>query len=132
MARRPKTPPPLADLEAEVMDRLWDLEEASVRELVDVCNAGRAKPRAYTTYLTIMARLEEKGVVTRRRHGKSDRYRPVWSREEFAAGRVSAEVDALVHRYGDVALTHFAAQVGRLDPARRRALQRLARSGEPD
>ena len=38
-----------------------------------------------------------------------------------------AEVEGLVAEYGDVALSHFAQQVASLDPARRRALQRLAR-----
>ena len=109
------------------MEQLWTLGEASVREIMDGCNAGRPKPRAYTTYLTIMSRLDEKGMVKRRRRGKSDIYRPAWDREAYTTGRVSAEVDALVGRYGDVALTHFARQVGQLDPARRRALERLAR-----
>ena len=128
MARRPATPPSLADLETEVMERLWALGEASVREIMDACNADRDKPRAYTTYLTIMSRLDEKDMVKRRRRGKGDIYRPAWEREAYMAARVTAEVDALVDQYGDVALTHFARQVGQLDPARRRALQRLARA----
>jgi hypothetical protein len=43
--------------------------------------------------------------------------------------RAQAEVDELVAQYGDVALSHFAQQMASLDPARRRALQRLARQG---
>ena len=77
MPRRPPIPPSLAELELEVMEHLWPLGEATVRELMDASNAGRPKPRAYTTYLTIMSRLDEKGVVERRRSGKTDIYRPV-------------------------------------------------------
>src|SRR3954451_11739378 len=131
MPRRPKTPPPLADLEGEVMEQLWALGEATVRDLMDACNAGRAKPRAYTTYLTIMSRLDEKGMAKRRRSGKTDIYRPTWDREAYRAQRAGVEVEALMDQYGDAALTHFARQVGQLEPARRRALQRLARS-EPE
>jgi predicted transcriptional regulator len=90
-------------------------------------NRKAAKPRAYTTYMTIMARLHKKGVLERRREGKTDFYAPRLSREEFMASRAGAEVEGLVAEYGDVALTHFAQQVAKLDPARRRALQRLAR-----
>jgi hypothetical protein len=36
-------------------------------------------------------------------------------------------VDELVDEYGDVALSHFARQMASLDPARRRALERLAK-----
>ena len=44
--------------------------------------------------------------------------------------RASAEVEDLVTQYGDVALSHFAEQMAKLDPARRRALQRLARKSQ--
>jgi len=43
--------------------------------------------------------------------------------------RAGAEVEDLVEEYGDVALSHFAQQMASLDPARRRALLRLARKG---
>jgi predicted transcriptional regulator len=110
------------------MEHLWPMGAATVREVMDASNAGRSKPRAYTTYLTIMSRLDEKGMVKRRRSGKTDIYRPAWDRETYMAERAAAEVDALVGQYGDAALTHFARQFGQLDPGRRRALQRLARS----
>jgi hypothetical protein len=41
--------------------------------------------------------------------------------------RACTEVEDLVAQHGDVALSHFAQQMASLDPARRRALQRLAR-----
>jgi len=114
------------------MEHLWPLGEATVREVMDAANAERAKPRAYTTYLTIMSRLDEKGMVQRRRSGKTDIYRPAWDRDAYFEQRAGAEVDALVDQYGDAALTHFARQFEQLDPARRRALQRLAKSEAQD
>jgi predicted transcriptional regulator len=120
-------PPPLHELEAEVMEELWVQGEGTVRAVMDVLNGRASKARAYTTYMTIMARLHKKGVLDRRREGKTDFYAPRLDREEFMAARASAEVDDLVAQYGDVALSHFARQVASLDPARRRALQRLAR-----
>jgi predicted transcriptional regulator len=127
MARSKKVPPALHDLEAEVMEAAWRLDEASVRAVMEACNRGRAEPRAYTTYLTIMVRLDRKGLLARRREGKTDFYRPRLSKDEYQAARAEAEVDALVDQYGDVALSHFARQMARLDPERRRALQRLAK-----
>jgi predicted transcriptional regulator len=123
----PAAPPELHELEAEVMDAVWDAEEASVRDVMDVLNAKTPKARAYTTYMTIMRRLDEKGLLRRRREGKTDHYRPAYTREEYARLRAEAEVDSLIDRFGDVALGHFARQIAQLDPARRRALQRLAR-----
>jgi predicted transcriptional regulator len=123
----PQTPPALHELETEVMEELWSRGEASVRIVMEALNAHAASERAYTTYMTIMARLYKKGVLERRREGKTDFYVPRLSREEFMASRARAEVEELVAQYGDVALSHFARQVASLDPARRRALQRLAR-----
>jgi predicted transcriptional regulator len=119
--------PPLHELEAEVMEELWSQGEATVRTVMDALNKRARKERAYTTYMTIMARLHAKGVLDRRREGKTDFYAPRLDRDEFMASRAQAEVEGLVAEYGDVALSHFARQVASLDPARRRALQRLAR-----
>ncbi|HWE33672.1 MAG TPA: BlaI/MecI/CopY family transcriptional regulator [Solirubrobacteraceae bacterium] len=119
--------PPLHELESEVMDALWEGGESSVREVMATLNARPGRERAYTTYMTIMARLHKKGVLTRRRVGKSDIYAPALTREEYASERAAAEVDGLVEQFGDVALSHFARQMASLDPARRRELERLAR-----
>jgi BlaI family transcriptional regulator, penicillinase repressor len=120
-------PPPLHELEAEVMDELWRSGEAPVRAVMDALNRRVKQKRAYTTYMTVMARLHKKGMLVRRREGKTDFYAPSRSREEYMAARARAEVEGLVAQYGDVALSNFAEQMARLDPARRRALQRLAR-----
>jgi predicted transcriptional regulator len=124
MTPETKIPPPLHELEAEVMDEVWKQEEASVRTVMDALN--RRKPRAYTTYMTILARLDSKGLLTRRREGRTDYYTPVHSREEYADLRAGAGVESLVEQYGEVALSHFARQMAQLDPERRRQLQRLA------
>jgi predicted transcriptional regulator len=134
MARRkPKkrsrqTPSPhLHELESEVMEEIWSVGEANVRAVMDALNERAQKPRAYTTYMTIMARLHRKGVLDRRREGNTDIYAPVLDRDDYMTARARTEVEGLVAEYGDVALSHFAQQVAQLDPERRRALQRLAR-----
>ena len=134
-ARRVKTarpepvPPPLHELETEVMEELWRSGEAPVRAVMEALNKRTSKKRAYTTYMTIMARLHKKGMLVRRREGKTDFYAPSQDREEYLALRARAQVEDLVEQYGDVALSNFAQQMASLDPARRRALQRLARKG---
>ena len=120
-------PPPLHELEAEVMDQVWERGEASVREVMEALNAVADKARAYTTYMTIMARLDGKGLLERRRQGKTDLYSPRYTRDEYSDLRARAELDSFVDQFGDVALAHIARQLAGLDPRRRRALQRLAR-----
>ena len=124
MPRR-KPPPPLSALESEVMEEIWRHDEVTVRQVLEALNR-EAKKRAYTTIMTIMNRLDNKGVVKRRRSGKSDIYRPVMSREDYLEARARAEVDELVADYGEVALAHFARQLETIDPDRRRRLRKLA------
>lgn len=119
-------PPPLHELESEVMEEMWRLERATVRELMEAINARSRKPRAYTTYMTIMARLDGKGLLERKREGKTDVYWPRIDRASYLEQRAQAEVQQLVDDYGDLALVHFARAMRTLDPARERALRRLA------
>jgi predicted transcriptional regulator len=118
--------PDLHRLEEEVMEEIWRSGEISVRQAMEALNAGAPKHRAYTTYMTIMARLDSKGLLERRREGKTDFYRPVYTREEYAHRRAELAIDSVVDRFGDIALVHIARQMARLDPERRRSLLRLA------
>ena len=128
MTPKPKTPPELHELETEVMEDVWSRDgEVAVRDVMEALNRRTKKPRAYTTYMTILGRLYAKGLVTRRRDGKTDLYTPTFTREEYADLRAQAGVDSLVEQYGDAALNHVARQRARLDPDRRRQLQRLVR-----
>jgi predicted transcriptional regulator len=126
-----ETPPHLHPLEREVMEELWDREHATVRQVLEALNARSEKARAYTTVMTIMRRLDDKGVLVREREQRTDVYRAILSREAYAQARAGAEIGALVDEFGDVALLHFARQVDALDPERRAALERLARADAP-
>src|ERR1700744_2405543 len=121
-------PPPLHELETEVMEELWRSGESPVGGVMDALNKRTSKKRAYTTYMTIMARLHKKGMLVRRREGKTDFYAPAYERDRYMALRAQSEVEGLVEQYGEVALSHFAQQMASLDPARRPARQRPARN----
>jgi predicted transcriptional regulator len=122
-------PPRLGELEADVMDELWRQGEATVRGVLVAINAAAEKARAYTTVMTVMGNLDRKGLLTRRREGRTDIYTPVMSREEYLDARARAEAGALVGRYGEAAYMAFAREMDRLDPEQRRQLRRLARDG---
>lgn len=107
------------------MEEVWRRSEATVRDVLEALNRG-PKQRAYTTVMTIMARLAEKGLLTRRRQGRSDVYAPVMARDAYLQARARAEVGALVEEFGDVALAHFAKRVNDLDSERLTELRRLA------
>lgn len=120
-------PPPLHELEQAVMEEVWRREQTSVREVMEALNGRGDTARAYTTYMTIMSRLDSKGLLNRRREGKTDFYRAVYTRDRYADLRARAAIDSVVDQFGDVALTHIARQMARLDPQHRRSLERIAR-----
>jgi len=83
----------LTRYELEILDLLWRLGEASVRE---VCEAlAETKRPAYTTVQTIIQRLEQKGAVRRtRKIGNALMFEPVMTRQK-AYRRVIDELLAL-------------------------------------
>jgi len=127
MTTRAAVPPALFELETEVMEEVWRQGRTNVRAVMEVLNKSRRKDRAYTTYMTIMARLHSKGLLEREREGRTDVYWPRLSREEYQRVRAGQEVSELVHEFGEVALVQFAKEFDKLDPARAKALRRLAR-----
>jgi predicted transcriptional regulator len=127
MSPRVPAPPALFELESEVMEEVWRQGRTNVRTVMEALNKKRRKDRAYTTYMTIMARLARKGLLHREREGRTDAYWPRLTREEFQRARAKQEVSSLIDEFGEVALVHFAKEFDKLDPARVKALRRLAR-----
>jgi predicted transcriptional regulator len=86
----PKTNRPrLTPLETLIMDAVWDMSQATVRDVRD--RLQPVKPMAYNTVLTMMRILRDKGFLEAKRNGRSDVYRPVVTRKQ-AAGRSLREV----------------------------------------
>ncbi len=69
----------LTNKEEEVMQVLWSLEKAFVKEIV----ALLPNDNHYNTVSTIVRNLEEKGYVSYQAFGKTHQYYPVVSKEEY-------------------------------------------------
>ena len=93
-------------------------EPLSVRAVLDSVNDGRERPLAYTTVMTVMNRLVDKGALRRRSAGRGYAYEPT------APDAAGMAVRTVVERYGDAAIAHFV-DAARDDPALLRRLQRL-------
>lgn len=79
----PRRSRPFGDLEATLMDLLWDAQRPLlVREVAELM---RPQPRAYTTVMTVLDNLHRKGWLERERDGRAWRYRPVLSRQDYTA-----------------------------------------------
>lgn len=123
----PATPPGLGPLEAKVMRIVWATEPTTVRQVLRELQTEGDRDRAYTTIMTICTRLADKGLLARRREGKTDIYSSVIGRDDYEHARAESAVDLLVDEVGDLALVQFARRLNQLDDARRAELERLAR-----
>jgi BlaI family transcriptional regulator, penicillinase repressor len=100
----------LAPLELECLSVLWPLGEGTVRDIYRALAASR--PRAYTTVLTIMDRLEQKGIVTRRKAGRAFRYQARLSAEEARFKAVEKIVEGFFDGSSEALAAHLSAQGG--------------------
>ena len=93
-----KTKVSLSRLELEIMQPLWQLRQATVREIRDAL-PERRRPE-YTTVQTIIYRLEAKGAVERvKKVGNAHVFGPTVSRKST----VAVLVEDLLQRLGGTA-----------------------------
>lgn len=89
----------LGPLEAEIMQVVWQMGQATVSDVHRVLQSRR--DIAYTTVMTTMSRLQTKNILNRTRVGLSYVYSPAMPKEEFAGAVVSSVIDSLRQEFGD-------------------------------
>ncbi len=67
-------PGPLTEFELEIMHVVWELGDATVKQVHEVLSARR--PVAYTTVMTMLGLLAKKGHLKREESGRAFVYRP--------------------------------------------------------
>ncbi len=95
----------LAPLELDCMNALWRLGEATVRDIHAALASTR--PRAYTTIMTILDRLAQKGVVERQKAGRAWLYKPNLSAEQARAHAVARLVEGFFHGSTEALASHL-------------------------
>lgn len=86
----------LHDLEATIMDVVWgkQLSSFAVGDVLAILEKQR--DIAYTTVMTTVTRLYEKGILGRERDGKRYLYSPKLTREEFMESTAREVLDEAV------------------------------------
>ncbi|WP_428267339.1 BlaI/MecI/CopY family transcriptional regulator [Haliangium sp.] len=117
----------LFDLEADIMEVVWT-EQWSSFTVADVQRAlERSRQIAYTTVMTTVGRLHDKGLLSRSRDGKRYLYRPRMSRGEFAESMVRELLGSLSGLGHEQALSLLVEQVAESDADELRLLEELIR-----
>lgn len=105
-------------LEGDVLRVIWELGRASVR---DVCEALRSlgKRKAYTTIMTTMVRLHQKGFLRRVKVGKRYIYEPTMSRSEAAKLLIKSFLERMFMWFGEPASAYLIEALNKRSPKTR-------------
>lgn len=130
------TPPPgsksptlrdvLGPLAAPIIEAVVARGEASVAQVVEDLEKRESRRHAYTTVMTIMGRLFERGLLAREKRGRLYVYRATNPEADLIDQLSQQAVDRVIDRYGSAAFRHFALKLADLDPELRRRLIKLA------
>ena len=105
--------------------------KGAVKQSADTCHhdVQALMPQlAYTTVMTTLRRLADKGLLTARAEPgrRAHEYRAAGTAADYLARASHDEAAQFVARYGDAALSAFAARLADLTPEQRRRLEDLA------
>jgi len=108
------------DRELDVMSVLWDLDSATVAEVREQL----ADDLAYTTVLTVLRTLEQKGHVGHTGEGRAHRYHPLVKRDAAGRSALRRLVDKVFDGSPEMLLTNLVSDKNLSDEELRR-LRRL-------
>jgi predicted transcriptional regulator len=117
------------DRELDVMGVLWDTGGATVAEVRERLHDDLA----YTTVLTVLRTLEEKGHVSHIEEGKAHRYHPLVERQAAGTSALKRMLRKLFKNSPELLLTQLVSDRGLSDDELRRMKQMLdERLGEEE
>ncbi len=116
----------LGDLETDIMEIVWADSEITVREVYEQLKAQREI--AYTTVMTVMSRLAEKGLLKKIKEGAAYLYRATSSREEFTQSTVKKIINELLADFTAPAISQFVESLGNEKPEKMEELARLIKA----
>ena len=110
------------DRELDVMSVLWDAESATVAQVRE----RLADDLAYTTVLTVLRTLEQKGYVGHTGEGRAHRYHPLVKRAAAGRSALSRLVDKVFDGSPELLLTQLVSDKHLSDEELRRLRKLLA------
>lgn len=104
------------------MKIVWRTDEATVRDVYEALRESR--PIAYTTVMTMMRILQEKGYLTKAIEDRAHVYRPAKPRQQVIGSMVRDFLDRVFDGASDPLLVHLARD-NKLTPKQRRLVRQL-------
>ena len=105
------------------MKVVWSLETATVRDIYEQLRENRDV--AYTTVLTMMKILEQKGYVKKTRADRAFVYRPARPRQQVLGGMVREFIDRVFDGASHPMLLHLVKETKLTDKERKALLRAI-------
>ena len=105
------------------MKVVWSLDAATVRDVYEALR--RHRPLAYTTVLTMMKILEQKGYVKKTRADRAFLYRPARPRHQVLGGMVREFIDRVFDGASRPMLLHLVKQTSLTEKERKALLRAI-------
>lgn len=93
MTRSKRRLPDLGPVEYKLLRILWKRQPATARQVLDEYNAGSPRRLKYTTVMTLLTRMAEKGVLDVDRERQPFTFSPCVSREQMLGQRIREFVE---------------------------------------
>jgi len=113
----------LGDLEKQAMDIVWKQKRCSARDVLT--KLAKDKKLAYTTVATILQRLFDKGLLSRKENTAGHIYSPKISREKYTKNFSSSFLKRFINSFGDTAIASFADSIEKLPSKKRQYFLKL-------
>ena len=111
------------------MKVVWDKGRVTVRDVYEALQETR--PVAYTTVMTMMRILQEKGYLTKATNDRAHVYRPAKPSQQVIGGMVRDFLDRVFDGASDALLVHLARD-NKLTAKQRRIVRQLLDEKESD
>ena len=110
--------PSLGELEQQVMDIVWKSKNCTARDVLT--KIERDKKLAYTTVATILQRLHDKELLSRKESSTGHIYSPKVSKEKYTKNVAQSFLKNFINSFGDTAIASFADSIDKLPEKKRK------------
>ena len=100
--------PHITEAELRVLKVLWTIGKGTVRHVLDALPGGGSDPPAYTTVMTLMKQLADKGALKVDRERQPFVYTPAVRRDRVLGNRVTQFLQSVFDGRADDLVLHLA------------------------
>ena len=119
----------LGELEKAVMDLIWEQKEpVTVRFVFE--SLSKKRKIAYTTVMTIIGRLADKGLLKKKEEGKAYIYQAAYSKDKFLTKVTRQIIQNFVSNIGETAVAHFTQEIEKIPAEKRNKLAKMLKDAK--